>query len=229
MKNRKLYIRLTSVLALMFIALALNSKASPASIVAAANGARPNSPSFVFPSELKAQVTGRQSPYSAYTRVTDNEEKISMEIPVEWNDIETGAWTYKGRNVGVFVAASGNLANFYSTHSQPGVFIGVSHALANAYGKDGLLGLEKRDHSQCHYNGRFDYQNLFYKGQYDHYANCTDGAPNLLVFTTASADGKYLILLRIVVVSNADVEAATTIFNTFQVLGNPERDDHHGP
>ena len=48
-----------------------------------------------------------------------------------------------------------------------------------------------------------------------------------MVFTTASADGKALILIRIAVLSEADLQAVDTIINTFQVLGDPEFDEHH--
>jgi hypothetical protein len=165
--------------------------------------------------------------YSEYTEITDNEEKIKVQVPIEWSDIETGKWSFKGKNVGVFVAASADLGNFYSTRSQPGVLVGVSRSLAQTYNKEGLLGLERRDFSRkCVHKGRFDYQNQFYSGQYDHFADCS-GTPGVLIFTTASADQKSLILIRIVVVSEADLQAVDIIMNTFQVLGDPERDEHH--
>jgi hypothetical protein len=34
-------------------------------------------------------------------------------------------------------------------------------------------------------------------------------------------------MIRVVVVSEADLEAVDTIINSFQVLGDPERDEHH--
>jgi serine protease Do len=184
----------------------------------------------LFLQELQARSKLAQNPstYSGYTRVNDNEDKITLQVPVEWSDIETGEWAYKGQNVGVYVAASADLGNFYSTRSQPGVFLGVSHALENAYGRDGMLKLEKGDFSgRCTYKGRFDFQNQFYVGQYDHYTNCAGGTPNLLTFTTTSADKKSLIFLRIVAVSQADLEAVDKILSSFQVLGDPEVDDHH--
>jgi hypothetical protein len=228
MKSKKFYVLLTLVPALMLIGgLSFNGKALSANINSAQKSLQTNQRLSL---SLQSNLAQSPSAYSGYTRVTDNEDKITMQVPVEWNDIETGKWTYTGRTMGVFVAASGDLGNFYSTRSQPGVLIGVSHALAGAYGKEGLLDLEKRDHGRsCLYKGRFDFQNPFYVGQYDQYTNCTSGTPNLLVFTTASADQKYLILLRITIVSEADLEAVDTILSTFQVLGNPERDDHHGP
>jgi len=168
------------------------------------------------------------SVYSGYTEITDNEEKIRLQVPVEWSDIETGQWTFKNKKAGVFLAASADLANFYATRSQAGVMVGVSHSLARTYGKEGLLGLEKQDLSpQCRYKGRFDYQNQFYSGQYDHFTNCASGTPGLLIFTTASADQKSLIFIRMNVVSEADLQAADTIIKSFQVLGDPEQDDHH--
>jgi hypothetical protein len=51
--------------------------------------------------------------------------------------------------------------------------------------------------------------------------------PGWFIFTTSSADQKSLIMIRIAVVSEADLEAVDTIINTFQVLGDPERDEHH--
>ena len=185
---------------------------------------------FSLPSAvIQEQSVLAQTPssYSGYTLITDNEEKMRVQVPVEWSDIETGTWNFKGKKTGVFLAASANLADFYSTRSQSGILIGVSRSLAQTYDKDGLLALEQRDLSgQCVHKGRFDYQNQFYSGKYDHFTNCS-GTPGLLVFTTASADGKSLIMIRIAVVSEADLEAVDTIINTFQVLGDPERDEHH--
>ena len=224
MKKQKFYILLASLSTLILIGgLSFNGKALSANL----NSAQESLQEDRHLSSLQFNLAQSPSTYSGYTRVTDNEEKITMQVPVEWNDIETDKWTYRGRNVGVYVAASTDLGKFYAHRSQSGIFIGVSHALQSAYGKEGLLGLEKRDLSnRCRYKGRLDYQNLFYTGQYDQYSNCTMGAPNLLVFTTTSADQKSVIMLQIVVVSQADLEAANRILSSFQVLGDPEIDDH---
>jgi hypothetical protein len=108
------------------------------------------------------------------------------------------------------------------------VLIGVSRSLARSYNKLSLLGLEKRDvPHKCIYKGRFDYKNSFYSGPYDHFTNCATGTSSLLIFTAALPDQKSLILIRVVITSDADLEAVDTIINTFQVLGDPEQDDHH--
>ena len=227
--SKKLYIRLAVVFALIVVvSVSFNSRllsVAPAS----AQESLETSQRFALPSAVRQQSALAQTPssYFGYTQITDNEEKIMVQVPVEWSDIETGEWTFKGKNVGVFLAASGDLGSFYSTGSPGGVLIGVSRSLAHTYNKESLLGFEKRDLSrQCLHKGRFDYKNQFYSGQYDHFTNCS-GTPGLLIFTTSSADQKSLIFIRIAVVSEADLEAVDTIINTFQVLGDPEQDDHH--
>ncbi len=226
MKSKRIHVVLTLVPVLMLMGgVSFNGKALSATSNPAQQGLQANQRVSL---SLQPNVSQSPSTYSGYTRVNDNEDKITLQIPVEWNDIETGDWTYKGRKVGVFVAASGDLGNFYATRSQAGVLIGVSHALAHGYSRAGLLDLEKRDHvGSCVYKGRFDFENMFYLGQYDQFSNCVAGTPNLLVLTTASADQKSLIMLRMVVVSQADLEAVDKILSTFQVLGDPEVDDHH--
>src|SRR5215207_8259571 len=218
MKNNKTYIRLALIFILMLvIGVTFNGKFLSPEPVSAQKEMQRNQ-QFTLPSVIQQQSDLAQDPasYSGYTRITDNEEKIVVQVPIEWSDIETGPWTYKSKTVGVFLAASGDLASFYSLGAQPGVLIGVSNTLAHTYGKDGLLGLEKQDVSRkCLYKGRFDYQNQFYSGQYDHFTNCAN-TPGLLVFTAASADQKSLILIRITVVSDADLEPLTQSLTHFR-------------
>jgi hypothetical protein len=230
MIDKNLYIRLTAgLIFLLVLGISFGGKTLLTDRASAQAGLETDL-RFSLPSAvIQEQSALAQTPssYSGYSLITDNEEKVKVQVPVEWSDIETGVWTFKGKNSGVYLAASPNLGEFYSTRAQPGVLIGVSRSLAQTYDKDGLLGLEKRDlPRQCAYKGRFDYQNQFYSGKYDHFTNCS-GKPGWLVFTTASADRKSLILIRIAVVSEADLEAVDTIINTFQVLGDPERDEHH--
>jgi hypothetical protein len=229
MTNKKLYIRLAIFLVLIFIVgLGFNGNVFSANGAAAQENFQPDQRSSLpLAGQNWSNLIQGPASYSGYTEITDNEEKIKIQVPIEWSDIETGAWTFRNKNVGVFVAASADLANFYSTRSQAGVLIGVSRSLAHTYNKESLLGLERQDFSRkCVHKGRFDYQNQFYSGQYDQFANCS-GTPGVLIFTTASADQKSLILIRMVVVSEADLQAVDTIMNTFQVLGDPERDEHH--
>jgi hypothetical protein len=124
--SKKLYIRLGAML-IFFLAVGLsfNGKDMLVNRALAQENLEPNS-RFSLPSDvIQEQSDLAQSPqsYSGYTQITDNEEKIMVQVPVEWSDIETGAWIFKGKPTGVFLAASADLGNFYSAGSQAGAYV----------------------------------------------------------------------------------------------------------
>ena len=178
---------------------------------------------------MQATLRGGISRVSeASMRITDETEKIRVEVPARWDDVAMGEWIYQGRKVGVYLAASSELGEFNALKRAAGVFIGVSHELTQQVTDKGLLALEQRAAGrQCQGQGRQAYRNNFYAGAYDHYTQCGGGGHQVIAFTTTSADQQQLILVRLVVVTEADAAAAARVLETFQVLGNPEVDDHH--
>lgn len=185
-----------------------------------------------FVSELGLNVSGQASAsatYSSYTKVSDDHEKIMMEIPSAWNDIESGHWMYQGRQVGLFITAAADLQAFSATKKEPGVFLGASQQLARTQTVETLLDLEKKViGKKCKVKERKAYQDTFYTGNYDSFIQCAQGNHNLLVVAATTADRRVLILLRMNIVSDADLTAAARIFATFQALGNLDvLDEHH--
>ncbi len=230
--------RLTIVVGLVAtLALASYVTAQPAPLAGSitsyvlGNPSTERDPAKQFP--LPQGVTGQTGPTDSasrpgYARITDDEETIVAQVPAAWKDVDTGRWVYQGQDVGVFLAASTDLDNFSSRRSAPGVFIGVSRALAQAYDEEQLLALEAATFSrQCKRQGRSTFQDPFYTGLYDTYVTCGNNGQELFVAATMSANREQLILLRIGVVNKADQEAAARIFETFQVLGDPDVDFHN--
>src|ERR1044071_1000944 len=160
MNNKRLYI-LFVVLFTLIVVVGFNGRV----LSAIAASAQANDHQFVLSPQVRAQfnLNPWSLSYSDYTRITDMEDRISVQVPVEWADIDTGPWTYKVRSSGIFLAASTDLSKFYADGSAPGVLIGVSSRLARTYGKDQLLGMERADLSKrCTYKGSFEFQGLFY-------------------------------------------------------------------
>jgi hypothetical protein len=241
--NRKKTNKLSYLNALLAIALLLFSMTALAGSVAAgpvpptasgavAPGSQLTGPgagyAFTFPQEFRAELSASQQAYSGYVTVKDDSEAITVDVPTAWNDVETGRWMYRGRDVGVFIAASADLQAFNSRKPEPGVFIGVSHTLAHEGNDQGILNFEQNGHAQgCKRQGRSNYKDPFYAGQSDLYVQCAAGGRNRMVVVALPANREWLILLRITAKSDADLQAATKIFQTFQVLGDPEHDEHH--
>jgi len=162
-------------------------------------------------------------------RLSDDNETMSIEVPSEWGDVETGDWIVRGKTVGVFIAAAPDLGNFYASRANPGVFFGASRDLAGrAQGTNlaltgnpaigGLLADEaSRRPGRCQAGGRFAYHDNFYTGNYDLSLNCMAGSRGEITLVTMPPSQQYLTLVRIHVNSQADLDAATHILDTYQV------------
>lgn len=178
---------------------------------------------------LRSQATGAGSntsytyaPLATTDGVANDDERITVQIPTAWNQVEMNNWSFLGQQVGTFVAASPNLNGFYSLAQQPGVFIGASHLLAQQYTVSSFLNTEQTVYVACKYKGRFSYADNFYSGSYDQYTNCGNGLPNLYVCVMIPPNQSTLVLVIINAVSNADQAAKTQILQTFQVLPQPD-------
>ena len=80
---------------------------------------------------------------------------------------------------------------------------------------------------ECDPEGRYGYVDMFYQGEYDFYVDCRQGTHQILVISSKPTNAQYMILLRITITSPADIEAATQILDSFQVIGKPGSDHHH--
>jgi len=177
--------------------------------------------SFSFAQELGEDVGGgATSPvYTGYVEVTDNTGAIVMEVPREWDDIDGSVWEDAGEVLGAAIVASSDLDGFNNSYSTPGALFLASELLA-------LLGdpaelLTSFDFSDdCVYEGRYNYEDALYTGVYDLYSDC-GGEDNVMVVLAAMpGDQAFATLLVVQAVTEADLEAADHILDTFVVVGD---------
>lgn len=184
---------------------------------------------------LAADSTNQQDAYSEYMRVSDDNEFITMRIPAAWDDVESGLWSPNGnQELGVYLVAAPDLEAFTSSQG-PGVFFAVSRELAVGQKVSNpakeinpailnLLSFEGSKRASCNQEGRYGYDDKFYKGLYDVYLNC--GADNDIILATMPAHQEFITLVHVAVETEADMNAASEIFASYQVL-NPGLVDHH--
>ncbi|MEA2000867.1 MAG: trypsin-like peptidase domain-containing protein [Actinomycetota bacterium] len=180
--------------------------------------------SFSFESALEDEVaaaTGITDPgtagYPSYVSITDVNNTISVDVPTEWVDSDVESlWFYEDEVVGASVSAATNYTDWVDGWQTPGMFFGASATISSYETVDSIL--DKQDFSfACTYDGRFEYADVYYEGAYDLWADCA-GEDTLFVDLVAQPPGSnVLMLLQIVVVSDADLEALDTILNTFVV------------
>ena len=188
--------------------------------------------SFNFPKDLVDQVSkangaGSASAYSGYTRLADENEALEVFVPKEWADVEAGDWTYQGQKVGTFIQASSDLYKFNTERSVAGVFIGASKRLADQYSTTALLATERPASSAaCDYRGQVHYSDPFYLGDYDYSLSCANGGQNLIVAAAQSPNRDYIVFVKVLAKSKADLEAVAEVLNTFQVISDLDLGDH---
>lgn len=154
--------------------------------------------------------------YTEYMVITDDSGLIELSVPVEWSDIESHGWISQGERIGPGLVAASDIPAWRAEWGTPGVFIGASNLLGQT--PDAALD-ESRWDSFCTYEGRDDYDDGLYTGRYDLYADCGADLSLFIVIAAEPPEGDFLIIVEIVVVTEADLEAADEIIRTFQVYG----------
>lgn len=161
--------------------------------------------------------------YSGYASVTDDYGAIQINIPVEWVDVDGGYWVYGGETIGSAISAAADLNNYYNNWNESGVFFGASDDLAKLGGYVNLLDLMRDMYSEdCKLEGRYDYEDVLYRGKYDLFENCGGSGNIYLVLTAVPNDNSqaFLILVEMQITKDADFDALDQIMASFEVIGS---------
>ena len=174
---------------------------------------------FSFAEELSDEATttdaGAAESYSEYVSISDDTGALSMEVPVEWSDINGSGWVDNDVDLGPALSASPDLDGYSNTWEVPGVFFGVSDQL-------GMTPEEYLDtitfNSSCIFDSRYDYSDGLYTGFYDLWTDCGDVGSSFVVIVAQPEDGSYMTLVQVQVVGDADLDALDRIMNSFIYL-----------
>ena len=155
--------------------------------------------------------------YSGYTTVTDDSGILTVDVPVEWADVNGSAWVLSDEVVGVSVSAAPDLNGFNTTWTTPGIFFGASDTLIQEFGTMEEV-LDLLDFSDsCTYGGREPYSDALYSGAYDVWSECGGEDVLYVVLASTTEARDFLILVQVQIVNDADLEALDYILNTFVV------------
>ncbi len=161
--------------------------------------------------------TGDAETYTDYVKIEDDSGAIVMEVPTAWSDQDGSAWMNDDEVIGASLSASPDLDEFHSDYGTPGVFFSAA-ALSEDLEPDDLLDAVGEQDS-CTYEGRFDYADELYNGRYDYYTNCGDAGAVMFVMVAAPEERDFVTVIILQAVTEADLDAADHVFNTFTVVG----------
>ena len=161
--------------------------------------------------------------YTDYVAVADNSGAIQVEVPSAWSDVDGTPWTSDSGADFASVYASPDLQQFDSTWGTPGVKFNVTADKEKVGGHIQLLDSTRslaflRD---CKLEGRYEYNDGYYRGNYDYYEKCGGAADYMILVAVSIHDsGNILVFVEVQIVSQADLDAADRILATFDVVGS---------
>lgn len=158
---------------------------------------------------------------SGFVAVSDDSGAITVEVPAEWGEVNgVASPIIEGEEDGPALTASPDIDGFVDTYEVPGVQIRASSGILQEYDEDTLL--DNFDFSNaCERDGeRQDYDDGTYTGRIEAWTNC-DGVESQEILAVAATpqDRSFMVHVHIQSVSQADVEAAQRILETFVVEG----------
>ena len=165
--------------------------------------------------------SGDDSGYTDYTTISDTQGIFSVEVPVEWNDINEGDWEFDNEKVGARLWASTDLDGFADNWGIPGLILSYSTSLPATMTEEELL--DAFDLSDtCKDGGRDKLPDGELVGVYQYWEKCSDvnGAAMVVVLTPA-AGRDYYAVVEVYAPTQADLDAMDHILSTFLVGGAP--------
>ena len=173
------------------------------------------------PTEGPAFVVETSRPYVAaggdayaYTTVQDRTQIVTVDIPAAWADVDGTSWNDDDAR-GFSVVAAADLDVFYSDFSAPGIFAGVSPALAD----ESLDTLSNRwdFSSTCTAQGNHPYVDGTFTGRFDLWTGCGAAEDASLVIVFGTEPDEPLRAIVAIVRDEADLDAVATALDTFRV------------
>ncbi len=155
--------------------------------------------------------------YTDYAFITDDSDLIEVSVPVAWSDTLGEAWQFRGEAIGPALSAAPDRQAWLAGWATPGVFIGATTELSGSVTEL----LDEEDFSgACAYGGRFDYDDGLYVGLFDVWEDCGDEGSTFIVVVAEPADRSFVVLVQLIAVTDADLDAADEVFNTFRIVGD---------
>ena len=125
------------------------------------------SPAAQIQQDTNAQTTNNGTTYSGYYSITDDSNQIIVDVPNEWDDVDTRPCSVDVGDIPCVYAAT-SVNGFRNNYNTSGMVFAL-------YGPADVVDLLDRvDQTGCDYYDSFEYSDPVFSGIYDVYENCGD-------------------------------------------------------
>ncbi len=184
------------------------------------NGDKPLEQAFSFAEELGDEVaddsatTNTQPEITGYQTLTDDTGALTVDVPVEWADVNTAPLALDDGSQVPRIEASTSITEFETTYNVPGLFFfstGPQDSL------DALLAEFAPAAGECTDAGIQDYSDAAYTGRYQTFTDCAGTSTVYVTVAAVPPDNAYTAVVVAQLVSDADLAALDQMFATFFV------------
>ena len=172
---------------------------------------------FSFARELEEQTgTAPAVAYTRYEEVTDDSGTLVVDVPAEWSDRNTEGFPLDDGRTLPAIQASTSLATYTSSYTVPGMEFTIVEGTDDVEGFLDVVAPSPED--GCTDGGKSDYSDSVFTGRYQLWQDCAGTETDYLTLTARPAEGGYVAVLAVQIVTEADLEAVDRILATFNVL-----------
>lgn len=163
-----------------------------------------------------------RQPAAGYQLVENDAGNLSVEVPIEWDDLYTGYdGTFEGEDVdagegiGPAITASTDMNAWATGGPVPGVYMVASRELVREFDEDQLVDSSLNDLSSCDAGERQDFDRPPYSGKIQT-LDCGGDGSTVFKLGAVPEGRECVIVLQVKTYNEADREAAQHLLDTFE-------------
>lgn len=167
--------------------------------------------------EASGGQTGGEGTVDEYVVVTDDSGTISVEVPAGWSEIDGSGFTDDSGRPFVGVLASPDIASFQESWDTPGVAIYASSEAVSPDAPQQLIDAMTTSMAAdgCVQQSADAYEDGMHEGLFSYWTDCGGTQTAAIAVAANSVDGKYVILVTMQVITEADLVAVDRVLGTF--------------
>jgi serine/threonine-protein kinase len=155
--------------------------------------------------------------YGEYTTIVDDTGRLQVEVPIEWNGINSFNWFFNEQEVGPGLTASSDLDALFNGWTVPWLFFGISESLVEQITVEDLLDNYSYAEECTESSERTEYNDGLYTGYYDLWGTCGDSEAAMVVIAATPPSNAFIVLIQIKVIEDRDIQTFERIVETFTV------------
>lgn len=157
--------------------------------------------------------------YTDYTEVTDDSGTVSVEVPVEWSDLNGAPRAQEDGGEMPSIVASPDIETYEQYWDAPGVEVAAVGPEVEPDDEALVAWVSETAAENCTDAGLEPYEDELYVGLIQYYSACGGGDSNasVVVISAGPEDGSFTVLVYVQLATDADLEALDHILDTFVV------------